>query len=58
MIEIGVGDLVRRIRDDQAQVGYKVVERSRGQVTSCVIHIVHIEEMRIVLKIGGDGLVI
>jgi hypothetical protein len=45
-IEAGVGDLVQRIRDDQAQVRYSVVGRSGGQVTPCAIHIVHLEEMR------------
>jgi hypothetical protein len=46
MIEAGVGDLVRRIRDDQAQVGSSVGGRSVGRVTPCAIHIVHMEEMR------------
>jgi hypothetical protein len=45
-IEVGVGDLVQRIRDDQAQVGYSVAGRSGGRVASCVIRIVHVEEMR------------
>jgi hypothetical protein len=30
-IEVGVGDLVRRIIDDQAQVGYSVAGRSGGR---------------------------
>jgi hypothetical protein len=46
MIEVGVGDLVRRIKDDQAQVGYSMTGRLRGQVTPCAIRIVHVEEMR------------
>jgi hypothetical protein len=46
MIEAGVGDLVRRIKDDQAQVRYSMVGRLRGQVTPYVIRIVHVEEMR------------
>jgi hypothetical protein len=29
MIELGVGDLVQRIKDDQAKVGYSVAGRSR-----------------------------
>jgi hypothetical protein len=33
-------------RHNQAQVEYSVVERSGGWVTSCVIHIVHVEVMR------------
>jgi hypothetical protein len=37
---------MRRIDDDQTQVGYSVVGRSGGQVTSCAIRIVHIEETR------------
>jgi hypothetical protein len=45
-IKAGVGDLVRRIRDDQAQVMYSVAGRSGGRVMSCVIHIIHVEETR------------
>jgi hypothetical protein len=33
-IVAGVGDLVQRIRDDEAQVGYSVAGRSGGRVTS------------------------
>jgi hypothetical protein len=39
MIEAGVRDLVRRIRDDQAQVGYSVAERL-GDVV-CDLHHTH-----------------
>jgi hypothetical protein len=46
MIEVGVGDLVRRIGDDQVQVGYSVVGRSGGRVTPYAIHIIHVEETR------------
>jgi hypothetical protein len=46
MIEAGVGDLVQRIEDDQAQVGYSMTGRSEGRVMSCKICIVHMEEMR------------
>jgi hypothetical protein len=42
----GVGDLVRRIKDDQAQVGYSVAGQSGGQVAPCAIRIIHMEEMR------------
>jgi hypothetical protein len=45
-IKAGVGDLVRRIRDDQTQFRYSVAVRSRGWVMPCVIRIVHVEEMR------------
>jgi hypothetical protein len=45
-IEAGVGDLVQRIGDDQAQVGYSMVGRSRGHVMLCVTPIIHVEEMR------------
>jgi hypothetical protein len=45
-INAGVGDLVCRIGDDQAQVRYSVAGRSGGQVTSCVIRIIHVEETR------------
>jgi hypothetical protein len=51
-IEVRVGDLVRRIEDDQAQVGYSVAGRSGGRVTSCVICIVHVEETRSVSFFG------
>jgi hypothetical protein len=34
---VGVGDLVQRSRDDQAQVGYSVARRSGGQVTLCTV---------------------
>jgi hypothetical protein len=42
-IGTGVGDLMQRTRDGQTQVGYSVVGRSGGQVTSCVICTVHKE---------------
>jgi hypothetical protein len=45
-IEVGVGDLVRRIDDDQIQVKYSVAGRSGGQVTPCAIPVVQVEEMR------------
>jgi hypothetical protein len=45
-IKAGVGELVWRIGDDQAQVGYSVAGRSGGRVTSCVIHVIHVEETR------------
>jgi hypothetical protein len=45
-IKVGVADLVQRIGDDQAQVGYSVAERSGGPVTPCVIRIIHMEETR------------
>jgi hypothetical protein len=45
-IEAEVGYLVRRIGDDQTQVGYSVTERSGGRVTSCTIHIIHVEETK------------
>jgi hypothetical protein len=45
-IEVGVGDLVRRIGDDQAQVSYSVAGRSEGRVIPCAIRIVHVEETR------------
>jgi hypothetical protein len=38
MIETGVGDLVERTGNGQAQVGYSVAERSRGRVTLCGLH--------------------
>jgi hypothetical protein len=42
-IEAGVGDLVQRTGDDQAQVGYSVVGPSRGRVTLCAVYTVHKE---------------
>jgi hypothetical protein len=45
-IEAGVGDLVWRIRDDQAHVGYLMARRSGGRVMLFAIHIVHVEEIR------------
>jgi hypothetical protein len=44
-IEAGVGDLVQRTGDGQAQVGYSMAGRSRGQVTLYVVCTVH-KEMR------------
>jgi alpha-D-ribose 1-methylphosphonate 5-triphosphate synthase subunit PhnG len=42
-IEAGVGDLVQRIEDGQAQVGYSVAGRSRGRVTLCAVCAMHKE---------------
>jgi hypothetical protein len=44
-IMVGVGDLVRRTEDGQAQVGYSVAGRTRGQVTLCAVCTEH-EETR------------
>jgi hypothetical protein len=44
-IMAGVGDLVRRTEDGQAQVGYSVAGQSRGRVILCVICTMH-EETR------------
>jgi hypothetical protein len=46
-IVAGVGDLVQRIRDGQAQVGYSMAGRSGGRVMPCVICIVHMETMSV-----------
>jgi hypothetical protein len=43
-IEVGLGDLVLRIGDDQAQGRYSVAGRLGGRVTPCAIHIIHVEE--------------
>jgi hypothetical protein len=45
-IEARVGDLVRRIGGDQAQIGYSMVAQSGGQVTPCAIRIIHKVETR------------
>jgi hypothetical protein len=42
-IEAGVGDLMQRIMDGQAQVGYSMVGRSRGRVMLCAVCTVHNE---------------
>jgi hypothetical protein len=42
-IVAGVGDLVQRIRDGQAQVGYSVVKQSGGRVTLCAVCTMHKE---------------
>jgi hypothetical protein len=39
MIMVGVGDLVQRTGDSQAQVEYSVAERSRDRVTLCAVSI-------------------
>jgi hypothetical protein len=44
-IMAGVGDLVQRTGDGQAQVGYSVARRSKGRVMLCMVCTVH-EEMR------------
>jgi hypothetical protein len=70
-IVVGVGDLVRRTGDGQAQVGYSVAGRSGGRVTLCAVCTVHIETRGVGflvepqnhwdgfswfdLKIGGDS---
>jgi hypothetical protein len=42
-IEAGVGDLVQRTRDSQAQVRLPLSEQSRGQVMLCAVYTVHKE---------------
>jgi hypothetical protein len=42
-IVAGVGDLVQRTWDGQAQFGYSVAGRSRGRVTRCAVGTVHKE---------------
>jgi hypothetical protein len=42
-IVTGVGDLVQRTGDGQAQIRYSVAGRSRGCVTLCVVCTVHKE---------------
>jgi hypothetical protein len=42
-IMAGVGDLVQKTKDGQAQVGYSVAGRLKGRVTSCVVCTVHAE---------------
>jgi hypothetical protein len=42
-IEARVGDLMQRIVDGQAQVGYSMARRSRGRVILCAVCTVHNE---------------
>jgi hypothetical protein len=42
-IVVGIGDLLWRTEDAQAQVRYSVAERSRGRVTLCVVYTMHME---------------
>jgi hypothetical protein len=42
-IVAGVGDLVQRTGDDQAQVGYSMTRQSRGHVMLCAVCTVHKE---------------
>jgi hypothetical protein len=42
-IEAGVGDLVQRTANDQAQVEYSVAERLRSWVMLCAVCTVHKE---------------
>jgi hypothetical protein len=42
-IVAGIGDLVQRIGDGQAQIGYSVAGRSGGQMTPCAVCTVHVE---------------
>jgi hypothetical protein len=44
-IMIGVGDLVQKTRDNQAQVEYLVAGWSRGQMKLCVVCTVHKQTM-------------
>jgi hypothetical protein len=48
----GVGDLVQRTGDGQAQVEYSVAERSRGQVTLCMVCTVHKETRSVSVWFG------
>jgi hypothetical protein len=42
-IVVGVGDLMQRIGEDQAQIEYLVAGRSGGKVMVCAVYTVHIE---------------
>jgi hypothetical protein len=42
-IVVGIGDLMQRTEDGQAQVGYSVTERSGGRMTPCVVCTMHKE---------------
>jgi hypothetical protein len=53
-IMTGVGDLVQRTGDGQTQVGYSVLERSRGRVTMCAVCTVHVETGRYGLVIWAS----
>jgi hypothetical protein len=49
-IMAGVGNPVQRTEDGEVQVGYSVVERSEGRVTSCAVYTVHVETRSTDLK--------
>jgi hypothetical protein len=42
-IEVGVGDVLQRTGDSQAQVRYSIAERLRGRVTLCAVYTMHKE---------------
>jgi hypothetical protein len=71
---VGVGDLVQRTGDGQAQIRYSVAGRSGGRVMLCVVCTVHMEMrsedflvepqnqgrrfLELGLKTGSSGMVI
>jgi coenzyme F420-reducing hydrogenase gamma subunit len=52
-IDAGVGYLVWRIEDDQAQVKYLVARQSGDWVTPYAIRVIHMEETRSVCFLRG-----
>jgi anti-sigma factor RsiW len=46
-IVAGVGDMLQRIEDDQAHVGYSVAGRSGSRVTPYAVCTVHMETMSV-----------
>jgi hypothetical protein len=52
-IVVGVGDLVQRTGDGQAQVGYSVAERPRCRVMLCGLHRVQVDEERGFLSLAS-----
>jgi hypothetical protein len=52
----GIGNSVQRTGDGEVQVGYSVVERSGGRVTSCAVYTVHVETRSAGLKTKDEFL--
>jgi hypothetical protein len=42
-IVVGVGDLLQRTDDSQAQIGYSIDGRTGGGITPCAVYTVHEE---------------
>jgi hypothetical protein len=54
-IVAGVGDLMQRTGDGQAQVGNSVARRSEGRVTLCAVCAVHVETRSACFLVGAQN---